>query len=49
MSAIIRLNNITKIYHVGSEDVHALAGISIEIKKNEYVAIMVLQAPASPH
>ena len=40
MSTIIRLNNITKIYHVGSEDVHALAGVSIEIKKNEYVAIM---------
>ena len=40
MSTIIRLNNITKIYHVGSEDVHALAGIGIEIKKNEYVAIM---------
>ena len=40
MSTIIRFNNITKIYHVGSEDVHALAGISIEIKKNEYVAIM---------
>jgi len=40
MSTIIRLNNITKIYHVGSEDVHALAGISLEIKKNEYVAIM---------
>jgi putative ABC transport system ATP-binding protein len=40
MSTIIRLNNITKIYHVGSEDVHALAGINIELKKNEYVAIM---------
>jgi putative ABC transport system ATP-binding protein len=40
MSTIIRFNNITKIYHVGSEDVHALAGVSIEIKKNEYVAIM---------
>jgi putative ABC transport system ATP-binding protein len=40
MSTIIRLNNITKIYHVGSEDVHALAGVNIEIKKNEYVAIM---------
>ncbi|MGA3242991.1 MAG: ABC transporter ATP-binding protein [Bacteroidota bacterium] len=40
MSTIIKLNNITKIYHVGSEDVHALAGVSIEIKKNEYVAIM---------
>jgi len=40
MSTIIRLNNITKVYHVGSEDVHALAGVSIELKKNEYVAIM---------
>ncbi|MCX6133472.1 MAG: ABC transporter ATP-binding protein [Ignavibacteriales bacterium] len=40
MSTIIRFNNITKIYHVGSEDVHALAGVSLELKKNEYVAIM---------
>ena len=40
MSTIIRFNNITKIYHVGSEDVHALAGVTLEIKKNEYVAIM---------
>jgi putative ABC transport system ATP-binding protein len=40
MPTIIRLNTITKIYHVGSEDVHALAGVSLEIKKNEYVAIM---------
>jgi len=40
MSTIIRLNNITKVYHVGSEDVHALAGVNIEIKRNEYVAIM---------
>ncbi|HTY38042.1 MAG TPA: ABC transporter ATP-binding protein [Bacteroidota bacterium] len=40
MSTIIRLNNITRIYHVGSEDVHALAGVSLEIGKNEYVAIM---------
>ncbi len=40
MSIIIRLNNITKTYHVGSEDVHALAGVNIEIKRNEYVAIM---------
>lgn len=40
MSTIIRLSNITKTYHVGSEDVHALAGVSIELHKNEYVAIM---------
>jgi len=40
MSIVIRLNNITKIYHVGSEDVHALQSVSLEIKRNEYVAIM---------
>ncbi len=40
MSTVIRLNNITKIYHVGSEDVHALQDITIEIGKNEYLAIM---------
>jgi putative ABC transport system ATP-binding protein len=40
MSTVIRLNSITKIYHVGSEDVHALQSISLEIKRNEYVAIM---------
>jgi putative ABC transport system ATP-binding protein len=40
MSAIIKFQNITKIYHVGSEDVHALQDISIEIRKNEYVAVM---------
>ncbi len=40
MSAIIKFQNITKIYHVGSEDVHALQDISLEIRKNEYVAVM---------
>jgi putative ABC transport system ATP-binding protein len=40
MSTVIRLNNITKIYHVGSEDVHALQSVSLEINRNEYVAIM---------
>jgi len=40
MSTVIKLNNITKIYHVGSEDVHALQDISMEINKNEYLAIM---------
>ena len=40
MPTIIRFNNITKVYHVGSEDVHALAGVTLEIQKNEYVAIM---------
>jgi len=40
MATVIKLNNITKIYHVGSEDVHALQSVSLEIHRNEYVAIM---------
>jgi len=40
MSTIIHLKNITKFYQVGEEKVHALDGVSIQIQKNEYVAIM---------
>jgi putative ABC transport system ATP-binding protein len=40
MSTIIQLTNITKLYQVGEEKVHALDGVSIQIQKNEYVAIM---------
>jgi putative ABC transport system ATP-binding protein len=40
MSTIIKLTNITKIYQVGEEKVHALDGVSLQIEKNEYVAIM---------
>lgn len=31
--AMIKLTNIRKIYHIGSEDFAALAGISLEIKE----------------
>ncbi|MGD1045188.1 MAG: ABC transporter ATP-binding protein [Bacteroidota bacterium] len=40
MPSIIQLTNITKFYQVGEEKVHALDGVSIQIEKNEYVAIM---------
>jgi putative ABC transport system ATP-binding protein len=40
MANIIRLKNITKMYQVGEEKVHALDGVSLIIQKNEYVAIM---------
>ncbi len=38
--ALIALNNIYKIYNVGGEEVRALNGIDLEIKENEYLAIM---------
>lgn len=40
MSTLIRFQNITKVYQMGEEQVHALRGITLEIKRNEYVAIM---------
>ena len=40
MSAIIKFTSITKFYQVGEEKVHALDGVSLEIQKNEYVAVM---------
>jgi len=37
---IIKLRNITRIYKVGVESIHALNGINLELYQNEYVAIM---------
>lgn len=40
MSAIIRLEDITKHYRVGPEHIRALDGVSLEVGQNEYVAVM---------
>ncbi len=37
---IIHLENISRMYQMGTEEVHALRGLSIEIQRNQYVAIM---------
>src|SRR5919109_4847981 len=40
-SAIIKVEDLWKTYDMGSEQqVHALRGVNIDIKRNEYVAIM---------
>jgi putative ABC transport system ATP-binding protein len=38
--ALIRLVDLWKTYPMGAEEVHALRGVNIEIRPNEYVAIM---------
>lgn len=40
MDAIIELHNIKKEYKIGHEEIHALNGVSLNIFKNEYVALM---------
>jgi putative ABC transport system ATP-binding protein len=37
---MIRTENLTKTYQMGITEVHALQGVSIDIRRNEYVAIM---------
>lgn len=40
MQSIIQLKNIAKAYKIGTEVIHALRDVSLEIYKNEYVALM---------
>ena len=37
---MIRLKNVTRIYKVGVERIHALDGIDLELGETEYVAVM---------
>ncbi|MDW8225069.1 MAG: ABC transporter ATP-binding protein [Bacteroidota bacterium] len=37
---LIVLENVTKVYRMDAEEVHALRGVSLQIASNEYVAIM---------
>ena len=38
--ALIETHDLWKTYHMGSEEIHALQGISMQIERSEYVAIM---------
>ncbi|MDW7692857.1 ABC transporter ATP-binding protein [Flammeovirgaceae bacterium SG7u.111] len=40
MEEVIRTKNISKIYRMGSETIHALRTVSISINRGEYVAFM---------
>jgi len=37
---VVRLNNVHKTYHTGDVDVHAVRGVSLEIRRGEFVALM---------
>ena len=40
MTSIIRIRDLTREYRMGSERILALRGVTLEIHRNEYVAIM---------
>jgi putative ABC transport system ATP-binding protein len=39
-SLVIAIEGATKLYKMGAETVHALRGIALQIRRNEYLAIM---------
>jgi putative ABC transport system ATP-binding protein len=39
-SLVIDIAGVSKLYKMGEEIIHALRGVSIEIRRNEYLAIM---------
>src|SRR5690348_17117136 len=39
-NAVIKLEDIHKIYHTGEVDVHAVRGVTLEIEPGEFVAVM---------
>ncbi|MFY0673914.1 MAG: ABC transporter ATP-binding protein [Bacteroidia bacterium] len=40
MEELIRTENITKEYIIGSQKVYALSGVSVSINKNEYISLV---------
>jgi macrolide transport system ATP-binding/permease protein len=38
--AAIEVENVTKVYQVGDQEIHALRGVSLRIERGEFVAIM---------
>jgi putative ABC transport system ATP-binding protein len=39
-SSVIEIENVTKVYHMGEIEVHALRGVSFQVTPGEFVAIM---------
>ena len=40
MSAIVTMQNVTKIYHMGEVEIHAADGISFSIEKGEFAVVV---------
>ena len=39
-ATVIEIEGVTKLYKMGEETVHALRGVSLNVRRNEYLAVM---------
>ena len=37
---LVRVNNVEKVFHRGSEAIHVLAGLNLEVAQGEFLALM---------
>ena len=42
--AFVKLEGVTKVYHMGEIDIHAVDGMDFEIAKGEFLVISLLLA-----
>ena len=37
---LVRVNNVEKVFHRGSETIHVLTGLNLEVARGEFLALM---------
>lgn len=40
VTPLIRVENLTKVYHLGQVEVHALRGVMLSLAQGEFIAVM---------
>lgn len=38
--ALVKVRNVEKIFHRGSEDIHVLSNLNLEVPEGEFLALM---------
>ena len=45
---LVQVERVGKVFHRGSEDIHVLADLSLQVPAGEFLALMGRQVPGRP-